>query len=111
MMSRSPSRIRYDVLAARVGEILHYVWDPIGVAGLPEARDEYDSYVPLVVKMLIEGKKEEEIAQHLFSIEEGNMGLAVGPMARSRLVEIAETLILNYQHLKETANIEGSVAP
>ena len=26
-------------------EILHYIWDPIGVAGRTGARDEYDSYL------------------------------------------------------------------
>jgi hypothetical protein len=30
---------------ARVREILMREWDPIGVAGSPEAADEYDSYV------------------------------------------------------------------
>jgi len=25
-----------------ISEVLHYIWDPSGVAGVPEARDEYD---------------------------------------------------------------------
>jgi hypothetical protein len=29
-------------LLSRVEEILHYMWDPIAVAGEPQARDEYD---------------------------------------------------------------------
>jgi hypothetical protein len=36
----------------RVDELLHYIWDPIGIAASTGARDEYDSYVPTVVKML-----------------------------------------------------------
>jgi hypothetical protein len=28
-----------------VGEGLHYLWDPIGVAGASQARDEYAGYV------------------------------------------------------------------
>jgi hypothetical protein len=35
-----------DELYRRTDEVLHYIWDPIGVAGVPEARDEYDSYLP-----------------------------------------------------------------
>lgn len=61
----------------RVDEILHYVWDPIGVAGVAEARDEYDSYVPQVVRMLFDGKEEKEIAQFPYSMEGDRMGLTV----------------------------------
>lgn len=32
-------------LCLRINEVLYYVWDPIGVADTPRARDEYDSYV------------------------------------------------------------------
>ena len=38
----------HQELYGRVGEVLHYLWDPIGVSGVPQARDEYDSYVPQV---------------------------------------------------------------
>ena len=39
-------------LYRRVDEVLHYLWDPIGVAGAPEARDEYYSYLPHVFSLL-----------------------------------------------------------
>ena len=32
-------------LFSRVDEVVHYVWDPIGVAQEPWARDEYNSYL------------------------------------------------------------------
>ena len=35
-----------------VSEVLFYVWDPIGVNGMPSCRDEYDNYVPIVVAYL-----------------------------------------------------------
>lgn len=38
-------------LYQRVDEVLHYVWDPIGVSDAPEARDEYFSYLPIVFGM------------------------------------------------------------
>ncbi len=103
-MPRSPERVRYDLIAARVGEILHWDWDPIGVAGVPQARDEYDGYVPQVVQMLIERKKKEEIARHLHRIEGENMGLTVGSRPSDHVEEVAETLIDHFEWLEERAN-------
>jgi hypothetical protein len=45
-----------------VDEVLHYVWDPIGVAGAPRARDEYFSYLPKVYGMVKAGSDPESIA-------------------------------------------------
>ncbi|WP_352727156.1 hypothetical protein [Mesorhizobium australicum] len=28
-------------------------WDPIGISGIPEAKDEYDDYADVVLGMLI----------------------------------------------------------
>jgi hypothetical protein len=103
-MSRSPERARYDVIAERVGEILHYVWDPIGVSGVPQARDEYDSYVPLVAQMLMEGKKEEEIARHLHRVEGETMGLSAGASPSKQTEEAAAMLADHFQWLEEKAN-------
>ena len=100
-MTRPAARLSYDKIAERVGEILHYVWDPIGVTGVPQARDEYDSYVPLVVKMLIDGRKKEEIAEHLSGIEGGHMGLTVSAKSREHAVKVAEALIDHYDWIKE----------
>ncbi len=52
-------------LGLRCDEVLHYLWDPIGVAGEPGARDEYRSYVPEVLAMLQDGASEAAIADHL----------------------------------------------
>lgn len=51
-------------------------WDPIGVAGIPEAADEYDSYVPAIYKMLIERKSPEDIFSYLWWLETEHMGLS-----------------------------------
>lgn len=42
-----------QILTSRIGEVLHYIWDPIGVADQPGARDEYDSYLPEVVRLAL----------------------------------------------------------
>ena len=47
------------------GEIRHLSltgWDPIGVRNVPEAQNEYDSYVFGVYKLLVSGASEQEIA-------------------------------------------------
>lgn len=49
-------------------------WDPIGVAGWPEAADEYDSYLGEIARLLREGRSPAEIAAHLAAFRE-NMGL------------------------------------
>ena len=62
-------------LEAVVGEILHYIWDPLGVSGVPQARDEYDGYVGGVVSLLESGAGEQLICAYLTRIADENMGL------------------------------------
>jgi hypothetical protein len=64
-----------EELQTRVNEVLHYIWDPIGVRGEPYARDEYDSYVPRVYALLQNGATAEEISLYLDRIGTENMGL------------------------------------
>ncbi len=58
-----------------IDEVLHYMWDPIGVSGVPETRDEYSSYLPIVYEMVKSGKTEDEIVQYLYKVVTENMGL------------------------------------
>ena len=95
-MSESRDRIRLYELSRRVGEILHYRWDPIGVADAPEARDEYDGYLPQITGMLIRGAGKQEIAKQLTTISTENMGLSNTPAGRKRDQEIAELLIAHF---------------
>jgi hypothetical protein len=64
-----------EELHMRVNEVLHYIWDPIGVRGEPRARDEYDSYVPQVYSLLQSGATAEQIADHLDKIATERIGL------------------------------------
>ncbi len=66
------------------------MWDPIGVAAYPEARNEYESYVPQVLGLLLSGAGQAEIAKHLTEIESRQMGLT--PMD-GRATEVAAVLI------------------
>lgn len=59
-----------------VDEVLHYIWDPIGVAGMPQARDEYYSYLPQVFGRIKEGAAATDIADYLSKMSTEHMGLA-----------------------------------
>ena len=63
-------------LQRAVGEVLHYVWDPIGVCRVPQARDEYDGYVGPIVTLLRSGASSSEISQCLENIAVERMGLS-----------------------------------
>lgn len=88
-MSRVLSVYEEDVFRY-CNEVLHYVWDPIGVAGSPHARDEYDSYVPGVVSLLFADENATSIAKHLSQITTDSMGLGAN---RERDMKTAELLI------------------
>ena len=94
----------YARLYNRVDEILHYVWDPIGVAGIPEARDEYDSYLAHVVELLRTGVPAERIAEHLHRIEYEAMGLSRIGGASAKTLRVAELLVRNYQFVSRRSS-------
>jgi hypothetical protein len=60
------------------------------VRGVPQARDEYYSYLSRVFSMLLSNATEQEIASYLVNVEEESMGLAPN---KENAVEIAQTLI------------------
>ena len=77
-------------LYRQTDEVLHYLWDPIGVRGIAQARDEYYSYLPHVFSMVLNDSKPEEIAEYLLRTEEDNMGLSPD---REKAIDIAQTLL------------------
>jgi hypothetical protein len=79
------------LLTRCVDDVLIGQWDPIGVNGVPEARDEYDGYVPGVVRLIFERADAATIAAHLRTIEEEHMGLH--PRSMDALLPIAQRLV------------------
>ena len=78
-------------LQRAASEVLHYVWDPIGVAGVPEARDEYDGYVGGVCTLLWQGADASVVATHLVGIADVSMGLADTQARAERAAEVLVT--------------------
>src|SRR5258705_11825482 len=79
-----------QALYRRTDEVLHYVWDPIGVSRAPEARDEYHSYLPQVFGLLKADADAESIAAHLTEISTRRMGLDPN---RKHDLEVAQLLV------------------
>jgi hypothetical protein len=77
-------------LYKRTDEVLHYIWDPIGVSDSPCARDEYWGYLPQVFAKLLKNEPSEKIVEYLLLIETENMGLSKNEKNAERTVEILE---------------------
>ena len=72
-----------------IGTILLRYWDPIGIRDVPEAQDEYNSFVGPIYRLLASGASTDQVAKHL-SAEESALG--VGAATPSQLLAIAERL-------------------
>lgn len=75
-------------LYRRVDEILYYVWDPIGVAYSPAARNEYQGYLPKVFAMLQEDGSASSIAAYLDTVATERMGLDARGEHSKRVAEL-----------------------
>ncbi len=74
-----------------VARILWEKWDPIGVNdGDNEWDDEYDSYVPHISRLAIEGNDAMRIANSLSSSIEQNIGL---PASKEHDLKVAQLIV------------------
>ncbi len=86
------------LLMQRIDEVMHYVWDPIGVSDTPEARNEYSSYVGGILRAVLDGCTKEDIARQLTTIATENMGLRPN---KKHDYEVAELILDWARFLKE----------
>ena len=78
--------------SAGIRRLLMEQWDPIGVNDVPEAADEYDSYVGVVGRMLREGKTQSELTAYLTAVREDRMGDGPSKVGRERDGAVADRL-------------------
>ena len=78
--------------------MLHYRWDPIGVAGIPQARDEYESYVPQVFQLLKGTLDGRDVAAYLNWLGMEHIGVGSNP---GRDAEVVEGLLRWRNHLMQ----------
>ena len=91
MQIRSLSK-KDNELLTRIDEVLHYLWDPIGVRGVPPARDEYESYMGHIFTLLKQNASVPQISNHLRELRVVNMGAGRPDYSLSE-DEIAEILM------------------
>ena len=72
-------------------------WDPIGVAGFPEAGDEYDSYLGPIGHMLRQGASVDEVRAYLWTVRTDSMGLDNWPRMDERERETAARVVEWYE--------------
>ena len=77
-------------IQSAIQAILLREWDPIGVADVPSAHDEYDAYVGGVYRLLASGASAEAVAAHLSRLEATKMGLTSG--SPEQLLPVARRL-------------------
>jgi hypothetical protein len=78
----------------RVREILLRDWDPIGVCGIPEAADEYDTYADKAYVMLMDdAATASEIANYLYNVATEHMGLTEYGWLAEKSDQVARILI------------------
>lgn len=80
-------------IETRVSEILYYVWDPIGINGIPACRDEYEDYVPIVSAYLSHNAPDVRVEAQLKFIMEESIGLRTTKRPR-RTAKHKETIRL-----------------
>ena len=95
-----------DELYRRVDEVMHYLWDPPGVSAVPMVRDEYESYIPVVYKLVRDGESEKAIAKYLGRIEKNHLGLTsdldLNAHIAEVLVEWRETIAEKYDKSRQS---------
>jgi len=79
---------------AKMRGILLHEWDPIGVAGIPEVEDEYDSYADRVYVMLMDERATVDvIAAYLLEVAATQMGLGFSAKLADRTALVARALV------------------
>jgi hypothetical protein len=74
----------------QIRQVLLHDWDPLGVQEIPEAQNEYDSYVGGVYRLLVSAAPDDDLVEHLYQIEREAIGL--GPRDKSPLFLVAQKL-------------------
>ena len=75
-------------------EIFMRDWDPIGVADIEGAEDEYECYIVKAYVMLMdEGATADALESYLYDIAINRMGLSPSEYQRKAARKTAETLI------------------
>jgi hypothetical protein len=79
-------------------------WDPIGVADVPEAADEYDPYVGAIGERLRSQESADELAAYLTWVQVERMELTATDAAAANDLAVAKQLLSWYHQEMTTAD-------
>jgi hypothetical protein len=98
-----------EVGESELQQILHWRWDPIGIAHtFPWAADEYDMYGPPVADALKDGANAEQLAEILRLIETDRMALPDSAAVAVTRLKVANSIIEWYGNSQERWRRFGS---
>lgn len=75
----------------QIDSVLLRDWDPIGVAGIPEAQNEYRSYCRGLYDVTLKTRSVPAVVEHLIRIERDCMGLP--GRSSDRLFPVAQKIL------------------
>ncbi len=84
-------KYRSREIRSEIRRVLIELWDPIGVREVPEAQDEYNSYLGGVYELVTGGASADQVIDHLLSIERDRMGLS--GRDKASLIPVARALL------------------
>ena len=76
------NRFKVREIQDKIRHVLMTEWDPIGVRDMPEAADEYDSYIGGLYGLIQRCASRDDIVTHLRNLEVERMGCGVGDAKR-----------------------------
>ena len=86
----NPREKRAAKIQDSIRQILYYDWSPIGFVDLLP-KDEYDSYIAPVYRILAGTRSKDELVDFLYHTETETMGL--GTCSREHLCDVANKLL------------------
>ena len=75
----------------QIDSVLLRDWDPIGVADVPEAQDEYRGYSRGVYDVAVETRSARAVAEHLIRVERDRMGMS--SRSPDQLLPVAQKML------------------
>ena len=77
-------------LRLAIHNILLFSWDPIGVKDNLKAQNEYDNYIPGIIKLIKANVDVNRMKSHLIQIQQVSMGFSVASL---NIDEVAKQLV------------------
>jgi hypothetical protein len=82
---------RAKEIQGAIREILFHDWDPLSVGGNVRLREEYDSYIAPIYRLLTTAPSREDVARELKKIESESMGF--DQASEAALLPVADRLL------------------